>query len=383
MLDKSKYNEKKMTAYDEFKCIADKCKITCCSGWDINVDNGTYNRWKSEPQKCEDIIDELLFKKDGNIIINKKTNEACPLLDSQGLCNIVKEHGEQYLCLTCKKFPRIDNTFEGIREFTLSCACPEVVDIIEKSSGLVSLEGYTKENKNQLPIEIKIRDTIVNIIQCNYLSLEERLLLSYEMMLNILACDELTEESVLEEINKYNNSNLIVKLKGNEQIHINFNKSVKAINNFFLDIIENYKRVPIFMETLSEISQLSMKIYRGQIKVNELLEKWNVFNKCLHEYNFLVENCIIVKIFGNCISEDIEEVTLSLELIIIEYILVKYSMFLKMLLNENIEMLESIKEYIVIFSRIIGNNSDAVIDFIEDEFGDIFIEYQYLKLLSI
>lgn len=43
--------------------------------------------------------------------INKKTNEACPLLDSHGLCNIVKDHGENYLSLTCQMFPRIESVF--------------------------------------------------------------------------------------------------------------------------------------------------------------------------------------------------------------------------------------------------------------------------------
>lgn len=49
-MDKDKKNtiEKRMTGYNEFKCIADKCKLTCCSGWDINIDNNTYGKWNKE-----------------------------------------------------------------------------------------------------------------------------------------------------------------------------------------------------------------------------------------------------------------------------------------------------------------------------------------------
>ena len=36
----------KITNYDDFKCIADKCKFTCCEGWDIGVEVDTYNKWK-------------------------------------------------------------------------------------------------------------------------------------------------------------------------------------------------------------------------------------------------------------------------------------------------------------------------------------------------
>lgn len=38
-----------------------------------------------------------------------------------------------------------------------------------------------------------------------------------------------------------------------------------------------------------------------------------------------------------------------------------------------------IKDYIVVFSRIIGNNSDAVIEFIEDQYGDILCTSEYLQ----
>lgn len=38
----------KILDYDKFKCIADKCEFTCCKGWEINIDNNTYNKWKSE-----------------------------------------------------------------------------------------------------------------------------------------------------------------------------------------------------------------------------------------------------------------------------------------------------------------------------------------------
>lgn len=37
----------KIQNYDYFRCTADKCKFTCCSGWDVNIDNNTYIKWKN------------------------------------------------------------------------------------------------------------------------------------------------------------------------------------------------------------------------------------------------------------------------------------------------------------------------------------------------
>ena len=52
----------KITGYDRFKCSADKCKFTCCEGWDINVDEDTFNKWKNEESKFNYILQNLKLK---------------------------------------------------------------------------------------------------------------------------------------------------------------------------------------------------------------------------------------------------------------------------------------------------------------------------------
>ena len=380
-MDENKKNtiEKRMIGYNSFKCIADKCKFTCCSGWDINIDSNTYGKWNKEKNKCQDMLDGLKFVDEDYIIINKRTSEACPFLDNKGLCNIVKSNGDEYLSLTCQKFPRIENIFEGIKELTLSCSCPEVVDIIDKVEEEIILVKSDNDEGTSLPIEIKIRDTIIKIIKEKDLNIESKLLISYRMLLNILDNEELTEEIVLDELGKYNNIILQETLEENND----YNKIFRTINNLFLDIIENYKNVPVLKSSLNDISQISMKIYRGKIKASELAELWNEFINCFNKYNKLIEKCIISKILGNCLNEDIEEIAIGLELIILEYILVRYSVFLKVFLGDKENLVQNIKDYIVVFSRIIGNNSDAVVEFIEEQYGDVLFKSEYLRKISI
>lgn len=367
--------EKRMIGYDSFKCIADKCKFTCCSGWDINIDSNTYEKWNKEKNKCKDILNKLKFIDNDYIIINKKTNDTCPFLDNRRLCNIVKSNGDEYLSLTCQRFPRIENTFEGIKELTLSCSCPEVVDIIGKIEEEIILVNCNNDDTD-IPIEIKIRDTIIKIIKEKNLNIESKLIVSYRMLLNILDNEELTEEVVLNEIGNYNN----IILKETLQ---NDNKAFRTINNLFLDIIENYKNVPVLKNSLNDISQISMKIYRGEIKISELIALWNPFINYFNKYNKLIEKYIVTKILGNCLNEDIEEIAINLELIILEYLLVRYSVFLKVFLEDEENLLQNIKDYIVVFSRIIGNNLDAVVEFIEEQYGDILFTVEYLQKISI
>ena len=313
------------------------------------------------------------------MLIRKPAIHA-PFLDNKGLCDIVKSNGDEYLSLTCQRFPRIENTFEGIKEFTLSCSCPEVVDIIEKvEEEIILVNCNNNADDIDLPIEIKIRDTIIKIIKEENLNIESKLLISYRMLLNILDNEELTEEIVLNELEKYNN----IILQETLQNKSDYNKTFRTINNLFLDIIENYKDVPVLKSSLNYISQISMKIYRGRIKTSELIVVWNEFINYFSKYNKFIENCIVTKVLGNCLNEDIEEIAINLELIILEYVLLRYSVFLKGFLGDKENLLQNIKDYMVVFSRIIGNNSDAVVEFIEEQYGDILFTVEYLQKISI
>ena len=35
--------------YDEFQCIADRCKDTCCAGWEIDIDDASYEAYQKVP----------------------------------------------------------------------------------------------------------------------------------------------------------------------------------------------------------------------------------------------------------------------------------------------------------------------------------------------
>ena len=54
-----KINISKIIDYDKFKCTADKCKFTCCEGWDINIDQNTFSKWKKEEDKFDYILSNL------------------------------------------------------------------------------------------------------------------------------------------------------------------------------------------------------------------------------------------------------------------------------------------------------------------------------------
>jgi len=370
----------KIENYDKFKCIAEKCRFTCCDGWDVLIDNDTYNKWRKENDISGHILDYVKVKKCGSkteYFINKETNEACAFLDEQGLCQIVKNHGEGYLSLTCHMFPRIENIFEDKRELSLSCACPEVVQLLSSITGKINI---IPENHANL-LELRIRRALVNIMQQENFLLEDKLIISFEMLLAIYKNESPRDNhSLLEELEKYKSREYIKTcIDEYQKIEFNVNDSVEEINNLFLDIIQNYKEASILEILLKNISD-----FGENVKIESLSAKWHDYKNVFAQYNQLIENCIVAKILSNCVSDNTMDMVISFQMIILEYLLVRYAIFLKYCMNKNKELaVEDIKDYIVAFSRIIDNNTEAVIEFFRDGFGEDVMEIGYLCFITL
>lgn len=373
----------KVSNYDKFKCIADKCKFTCCKGWDINIDTNTYNKWTKVNDDSKYLLSNVKLKKCESkdmYFINKENHEACPFLDKQGLCYIVKKHGEEYLSSTCHMFPRIENVFDNRKELSLSCSCPEVVEIISNMDGKINIYSEDSTNFENDSLELKIREVLINIIQQENLSLEYKLIVGFEMLLSILENENFNREDILlEEIEKYKDRDYIQNLvSAYKEIGLNIDDSIEEINNLFLDIIENYKEVSIFDNLLSDISS-----FAEDVEIESLSAKWNSYKEIFNKYNDLIENCIVSKVLSNCVSNDIEDMIISFQMIVLDYLLVRYAVFLKYFMNEEELHTQDIKDYIVAFSRIIGNNTEAVKEFLQDGFGDAILELGYLCFISL
>lgn len=373
----------KIKEYDKFKCIADKCKFTCCNGWDINVDTNTYNKWK-EKSELNYLLDNVRFIKsngENSYLIKKETKGICPLLSDEGLCNIVINHGEEYLSSTCKSFPRIENNFENVKEMTLSCSCPEVVNIISNMKEKIYIEYNEALSYIDDLGSLQIREALVNILQKEDIILENKLIISYNILFNILNSDDLDYEALIELLENYKSKNYI-KEELNEFREYNSKdkvKSLKEINSLFIDIIENYRNVPLFKEALKDIYKFAEKI-----NIEKIFNNWREVKDLFKEYDPLMENCIVSKVLSSCVSDDLEEIIISLEIIILEYLFIRDAVLLNYCINENKEIsIEDLKDYIVIFSRIIGNNSEAVLEFLLDTFEDDILDFDYISSLVL
>ena len=118
--------------YKKFKCIADKCEHSCCVGWEIDIDQDTYEKYKSLENEYADTIRESLSCEE-TPHFKLGVGEKCPHLDECGLCKIILNVGEDYLCDICREHPRFYN-FTDVCEVGIGMSCNEAARIILTST---------------------------------------------------------------------------------------------------------------------------------------------------------------------------------------------------------------------------------------------------------
>lgn len=199
--------------FDEFKCIASECPDSCCTGWDIAIDEDAYNKYKS----CKD--NELQPILQNKIIINNKSiqnstytpyalieldNHTCPFLTNQKLCLIQKNLNEDALSITCSNYPRNMNIVDETVERYLCVSCPEAarlillkeepITMIESEYGMENIKNNrisyfysanSYESKKPYRFFKSIRNFCIGLLQNRKYTVPQRLMILNKFCFNI------------------------------------------------------------------------------------------------------------------------------------------------------------------------------------------------------
>lgn len=138
--------------FNSFKCIAGRCPDTCCAGWDVEIDDASAEKYKSETSCLKQYFDKHLTTDEDGYIFSL-VDGRCPMLDENNLCRIQLEHGETALCDTCRLFPRYFDDYGEIRETGLGLGCPEAARIL-----------LSPETDAQLDRTVESPDRIYNLL---------------------------------------------------------------------------------------------------------------------------------------------------------------------------------------------------------------------------
>lgn len=124
---------------DTFTCIADKCKHSCCIGWEINIDTDTLEKYKAVKGPFGyRLMNNIETDDNGTSHFILDKDERCPFLNSDGLCDIILTLGEDYLSEICTEHPRfyIQSDSGPVKGYGICC---------EKAAELTLFGNLTEE----------------------------------------------------------------------------------------------------------------------------------------------------------------------------------------------------------------------------------------------
>ena len=156
--------------YEKFKCIAHRCKHSCCIGWEIDIDDETLAMYQKKDGAFGERIRESI--EEGHFILGK--NDRCPFLNNKNLCEIITNMGEDALCQICADHPRFRNFFSDREEIGLGMCCEEAARIILTFPDKAEIKGedYPEDDEK---VFFNGREQIFAIVQDREWSLEERI----------------------------------------------------------------------------------------------------------------------------------------------------------------------------------------------------------------
>jgi lysine-N-methylase len=188
--------------YPQFRCIGAACEDTCCDGWQVSVDQKTYEKYQQcshpelGPQLQQWVQIQPAAAGRNNFARIALSGSRCPFLSEQ-LCSIQKELGEDHLGRTCATFPRIHNRVAGVVERSLDLSCPEAARLLLTDPSPASFHQVERDGEERYdlgadsshphPYFWEIRSALLSILQDRRYPVAKRLVLMGHV------CDKLSE----------------------------------------------------------------------------------------------------------------------------------------------------------------------------------------------
>ena len=145
----------------DFVCIAGSCPDTCCSGWQIYIDEKTGREYLKDYGEVGKIARECMRGKPCSYHLALK-NKRCPYLTEENLCKVIIEKGENALSEVCSMHPRfIHSLYEDQYSF-LSLSCPKSTQMFLSALKNGGVE-YVLENLEN-PYLSQFYDTVCEIL---------------------------------------------------------------------------------------------------------------------------------------------------------------------------------------------------------------------------
>ncbi len=175
--------------YPRFSCIAGKCRHSCCIGWEIGIDDESYQRFSSIDGGSGKILNKIK-RSHGEFVFKTDKNGRCPFLNNEGLCDLIIEYGESVLCPICQDHPRFRSFYENFTEIGLGLSCEEAAKIVLTDKSPFSLIPLSDDGKTDSPTSdeeemLSIRLEMISLLEDEFRPIEKRI----RALFDLAECD--------------------------------------------------------------------------------------------------------------------------------------------------------------------------------------------------
>ena len=115
--------------YSKFHCASSACPDTCCTAWEVILDEQTRKAYEVMPGEFGVRVRNSISFHDG-VWMMRTQNGRCPMLTKEGLCEIQIHGSHEDLCKTCQEYPKFVSEYGMLQERGLSLSCPEACRMI-------------------------------------------------------------------------------------------------------------------------------------------------------------------------------------------------------------------------------------------------------------
>ena len=168
--------------FDSFHCTMGGCSDNCCRiGWDIEIDDDTYDYYRSLDSELGRRLVESIYEEEGCRYMSQP--RGCPFMNEEGLCSVQLECGEEHISDICREHPRFYEWFGEVKEAGVGLSCEEAAGLLMKhEKPILFYDIKTQEEADDLEFDRelftpfrRLRDRLIEILQDRGLSVRERL----------------------------------------------------------------------------------------------------------------------------------------------------------------------------------------------------------------
>lgn len=132
-----------------FRCIADRCEATCCSGMLVAVSAAEWARVQRAVAQDTGVELQPLRQRDTTgteaLFLPKGGDGHCHFMEADKLCTLYRRHGDSVPPDVCATYPRVTLRWETRLEVAGTLGCPEVARLALLAEDALEVEPLAQE----------------------------------------------------------------------------------------------------------------------------------------------------------------------------------------------------------------------------------------------